>query len=729
MTDGLQQKIPPQVPEQISGLVDLAFNLWWSWHPSARMLFKMLNRAAWKLSGHNPVRMLHEIDKETYEKALADPAFLRHYESVITRFRTEVEDGQHWFAENVTGAQANPIAFFSAEFGLHRSLPFYAGGLGFLAGDFIKQASDLAFPMVGVGFMYPEGYLRQRITAAGLQQDEDEPLDRANAAISRVMDGNGIPLLVKVPFVEPPIYIGIWKVQAGKVPVYLLDTDIDQNDPWNRKISSHLYIGDVEQRLRQEIVLGLGGSEALDALGITHSVLHLNEGHPAFAILEKIRDKVAAGADFEKALEETANTTVFTTHTPVAAGTDVFPFELMEKYFTSCWPELGCSRERFFSLGINPEAPRAGFNMTVFALRCSSYRNAVSSRHGQVARKLWHGLWPDRAENDVPIDHVTNGVHVPTWIEPKMERLFTKHLGYDWLSRHDSQGIWELVDDIPDVELWNTHYWLKMKLILRILERGRQRWIDTQPDPRIILSSGVLLDPNTLTIGFARRFTAYKRAGLLFLDPDRLKRILNDKWRPVQIIFAGKAHPNDNEGKRILQQIFTAAEDPSFAGRIAFVEDYDEQLAQYLVHGVDVWLNTPRPPIEASGTSGMKAAINGVPSLSVADGWWMEGFNGKNGWIFGGPEDADINNPGANDAMDARDAEALYKILEEQVVPLFYGVGDNGIPHGWVSVMKQAISGTAARFSAMRMVKQYAKKFYQPALKAATAQMTERAPV
>ncbi|HEB75160.1 MAG TPA: alpha-glucan family phosphorylase [Nitrospirae bacterium] len=710
MTESVGKERFPSIPERISGLGELAYNLWWSWHPEARMLFKMLSRAAWKVSVHNPVKMLHDLDVEVLDAASRDPRFLRHYDAVMARFRAEVKTASGWFHSNITDPGMSPIAYFSAEYGLHHSLPFYAGGLGFLAGDFLKECSDLGVPVVAVGFMYPEGYLRQRIRPDGWQESESEALDRENAPIRRVLDERGERLIVKVPFIEPPVHVEVWKVQVGRVSLYLMDTDIELNDPWNRSISARLYIGSPEQRLKQEVVLGIGGAEVLNVLGIRHSILHLNEGHPAFAILERIRERVASGMTFDEASRQVRATTVFTTHTPVPAGHDVFPFSLMERYFHSYWPSLGLDRESFMKLGMNPADPGAGFNMTAFALRMSGYRNAVSKRHGEVTRRMWQPLWPELPEESVPIESVTNGIHIPTWIEPRIQLLLNKFVDMDWMNEHDVAETWRLVDDISDEELWKTHFWVKMKLIIRMRERVRQRWLYENADPGIILASGVLLDPNALTIGFARRFATYKRADLILHDLERLKGILNDRWRPVQIIFAGKAHPDDDPGKQLLQRVFNAARDPSFGGRIAFVEDYDEQLAQYLVHGVDVWLNNPQPPLEACGTSGMKASLNGVPHLSILDGWWVEGFNGKNGWAFGGDDMPD---------RDAADAEAIYRILEDEVIPLYYDVGDDGIPHGWVGTMKEAMISTSPLFSARRMVKEYAGRFYQAALKSA----------
>jgi starch phosphorylase len=701
----------PNLPERLNGLGEIAENLWWSWHPAARMLFKSLHRQGWKESGHNPDKMLKELPKEVLESAANDPDYLRHYDAVLSKFQKEIMEEECRLLETAIHPDTPLIAYFSAEYGLHRSLPFYAGGLGFLAGDYLKECSDLRIPLVAIGFMYPEGYIHQIVNGDGWQESRDEILDREAASISKVIKEGGEQVVVKVPLIEPPIYVAVWKVCVGRVHLYLMDTDIEMNDPLNRDISARLYSGDIEQRIRQEIVLGIGGSEVLEALGIRHSVLHLNEGHPAFALLEGIRGYVRGGMQYEEAAEKIRRTTVFTTHTPVPAGHDVFPVSLMEKYFSSYWPSLGLEHDAFLRLGIHPNDPQAGFNMTAFALRMSGYSNAVSKRHGEVTRRMWQGLWPDLSEDNMPIGHVTNGVHVPTWVEPKMELLFNKYLGSGWLEDHDDSHLWQLIEEIPDDELWRTHYWLKIKLIDAMRDRARRRWAEDRVSPSVSLAGGAMLDPSVLTIGFARRFAVYKRADLIFNDLERLKRLLNDRWRPIQIIFAGKAHPADDPGKRILQRIFNLARDPEMGGRIAFVEDYGELLAQYLVHGVDVWLNNPIPPLEASGTSGMKAAINGVPHLSIMDGWWIEGFTGENGWAFGHEE--------VNGSRDQADAEAIYRILEQEILPLYYRVSENGTPHGWVRFMKESIKSTAATFSARRMVKEYVEKFYVKALKEA----------
>jgi starch phosphorylase len=698
----------PHLPDRIMGLGELAENLWWSWNPAARMLFKSLDRQAWKESIHNPDKMLKELPKNILDRAAADDDYLRHYDLVMSWFEKYSQKKDCPLLDGISLSTGPAIAYFSAEYGLHHSLPFYAGGLGFLAGDHLKECSDLNIPLAAVGFMYPQGYLKQRIREDGWQENISEPLDREAAAISRVLNEDGQRLIVRVPFIEPPIHVAVWRVAVGRVALYLMDTDIEINEPWHRGISARLYTGDLEQRLRQEIVLGIGGAEVLEVLGCKPFVLHLNEGHAAFALLEQIRDRIEDGMDFQQASKSVGMTSIFTTHTPVPAGHDVFPFYLMEKYFHTYWPSLKLDRDEFLQLGIHTQEPQAGFNMTALALRLSRHSNAVSRKHGEVSRRMWQSLWSDAKADDPVIDHVTNGIHLPTWIEPKMRLLFDKYLGSGWLDHHDRQAIWDTVDQIPDEELWRTHYWLKIKLIDAIRERARLRWVRDRVNPSLVVAGGTLLDPSVLTLGFARRFATYKRADLIFSNLDRLKRMLNDRWRPIQIIFAGKAHPADDPGKRILQRIFNLARDPGMGGRIAFVEDYGEQLAQYLVHGVDVWLNNPIPPMEASGTSGMKAAVNGVPNLSILDGWWLEGFNGKNGWAIDSKE--------VDDTRDAADAAEIYRILEDQIIPLFYSLSEEGVPHDWVKVMKAAIKSSAAGFSARRMLKEYVRKFYSATL-------------
>jgi starch phosphorylase len=706
-----------RVPERLSGLVDLAYNLWWTWNPEARMLFKQLNRQAWERSGHNPIRMLRNIPVEFLNRAAEDPVYLRRYDIVMHRFGNYMSTGGTWFSEEYSDRPSLPIAYFSAEYGLHHSLPIYAGGLGFLAGDHLKESSDLGLPMVAVGFLYSQGYLRQQIDHDGRQNDITERFDRDAAPVTQVLDSAGEDLVVRVPHIDPPIYVAVRKVQVGRIPLYLLDTDIPCNDPKNRGISSRLYAGDPEQRLRQEIVLGIGGRKVLHALGIEYAAVHLNEGHPAFALLERVRERAERGMDFDTALAEVQATSVFTTHTPVPAGHDIFPVDLIDRYFRTYYPALGIDRTEFLQLGVHPQSPGAGFNMTAFALRASAHHNGVSRTNGTVTREMWRCLWPGTPEATVPIDHVTNGVHVPTWLNPRMKGLYDRHIGPtspDWLSEHDDPAVWELIDEIPDAELWHLHTRLKAKLIDRVRERERTKWAAHRGGAPNPAAEGAFLNPSVLTIGFARRFSTYKRAYLIFEDLERLKNILNNPWYPVQIIFAGKAHPADNEGKEVLRQIYRYTQDPSFGGRIAFVEDYNEQVARYLVHGVDVWLNNPLPPMEASGTSGMKASLNGVLNLSILDGWWTEGYNGRNGWAFG-------SEAAACEGRDAADAAAVYDILENEVVPLYYNRSADDIPHGWVAMMKESIKSNGPRFSARRMVKEYVARYYPSLLKGAGA--------
>jgi starch phosphorylase len=711
--DRLAEKFP-HVPKRLSGLIDLAYNLWWSWHPEARVLFKQVNRQAWKKSVHNPVKMLQDIPAEFLDSLLSNPEYLRRYDIIMNRFFQYMTNRNGWFSEQYPKGRSLTIAYFSAEYGLHHSLPFYAGGLGFLAGDHLKECSDLGVPLVAVGFMYSKGYLHQHIRPDGWQESITEVLDRDAAPILRVLNDSGDQMVIQVPFIEPPVYVTVWKVNVGKIPLYLLDTDIPANIPENRIISHRLYTEETEQRLQQEIVLGIGGRKVLSDLGIEFSALHLNEGHPAFAQLERIRERVEKGMRFEDALVQVKGTSVFTTHTPVPAGNDIFPRDLMMKYFSRYYPRLGIDQDTFFRLGHHPCDSRAGFNMTAFALRVTGYHNAVSKRHGMIARGIWRCMWPDLPEEEVPIDHITNGVHLPTWLNPRMEMLYSKYFDMTdphWQINHDIPEIWQMIDEVPDEEIWEVHKWLKQKLLNRIRERKRIKWETHLKEPSNLVADGLMLNPSVLTIGFARRFSTYKRADLIFHDPARLRRILNNPWRPVQVIFAGKAHPADYEGKLILQRIYEFAQQPDFGGRIGFVEDYGEQMAQYLVHGVDVWMNNPVPPMEACGTSGMKASLNGVLNLSILDGWWLEGYNGSNGWAFGGETP-----PGSRDASDAA---ALYSLLEKEIVPLYYAASIDGIPHGWVKMMKETIKSTSAAFSARRMVKEYVNNYYPSLLSCA----------
>lgn len=702
--------IQSKIPESVHRLGELTYNLWWSWHDDARNLLKKLDRTLWKQTTHRPVKMLYELTREQIELATRDPLFRRAYNGVLMHYDREMHSEALWFPTNYPELMNRPIAYFSFEFGLHQSLPIYSGGLGILSGDHCKEASDLGLPFIGVGFLYPQGYFRQRIPSHGWQDAAYEPLDPNQVPIRPVLDKDGKRLFVQVQLDRQIVQVELWHVRVGRVNLYLMDTDVEQNAPWDRELTYRLYGGDQEMRIKQEIVLGIGGVRALRALGIQPAVWHMNEGHSAFLVLERIRELVTKGLSFEEAVELVRSTSVFTTHTPVPAGHDAFPFHLVEKYFWHYWDKLRLDRESFMARGANQQEWGSAFNMTVLALRHAAHTNAVSRLHGQVSRRMWQSIWPDLAEDEVPITSITNGVHVPTWMASEVSQLLDKHLGADWLQRHDNRTLWTRVADIPDVELWDVRQQLKRKLTSFIRERTRRQHISGQMDPDQVLTAGTFLDPEALTIGFARRFATYKRATLLFRDIERLKAMLHDRYRPVQFVFAGKAHPADDPGKHLIQQIYNLAKDPAFGGRIAFVEDYDMHVAHFLVQGVDVWLNTPRRPHEASGTSGMKAAINGVPNLSVLDGWWADGYNGFNGWPIG--TERQLKDP---HAQDNADAESLYQIIEEEVVPLFYQRDSDNVPRGWIQIVKEAMRTAAPVFCTRRMIKEYTEQMYVPA--------------
>ena len=701
---------PGIVPEGLTRLLELANNLWWSWKPDARRLFETIDPTLWDLTHHNPVKLLHDLKPDRLIALALDPAFVRQYSAVLKAYDEYLTAQGTWFATRYPELSDKKIAYFSAEFGLHNSIPIYGGGLGILAGDHCKEASDLGIPLVGLGFMYPQGYFRQRVSPEGWQEAEYTPFDRSESPIHQALTPSGAPCRITVDIGERIVHVLVWQVRVGRVILYLMDTDIQENAPSDRELSARLYGGDQEVRLCQEILLGIGGVRVIRALGLAPAVWHVNEGHSAFLTLERIRQLVQDGRPFPEAMELVRQTTVFTTHTPVPAGHDVFPYYLMDRYFGQYWDLLGLSREEFIQLGEHPTVPSAGFNMTALALRMSAHLNGVSREHGRVSRAMWHCLWPNVPEDQVPIRSVTNGVHAPTWIASEMNELYSKYLGPDWAERSDDSAIWHRVTDIPDTELWAVRRTLKRRLMRLIRERARAAWIEGRIGPSQVLAEGTLLDPEALTIGFARRFATYKRATLLFTAIHRLKHVLHDRWRPVQIVFAGKAHPADEPGRQFIHQVYNFCRDQGLGGHLAFLEDYDMHMAKYLVWGVDVWLNTPRPPMEASGTSGQKAAINGVPNLSVLDGWWQEGYDGSNGWAI--PVSTELTDP---HAQDAHDADCLYRILEQDIVPLYYTRDRDGIPRGWIQVVKDAIRTITPRFCARRMVKEYMEVTYAPA--------------
>ena len=709
----MNEKAEMALPDRIAGLEGLANNLWWTWHQDARGLFQRLDPTLWALTGKNAVDLLRRVDADRLAEAARDPVFMREYDAVMSELDAVLEQRRSWYRETHGDLVSGGIAYFCAEFGVHASIPIYSGGLGILAGDHFKEASDLGIPLVGVGLFYQKGYFRQRMTEEGRQLAIEEPFDADSMAIRKVLGNGDEGAHASVTLDGRVVHLGVWEMLIGRSSIYLMDTDIEANHPEDRKLSHQLYSGDNEMRLRQEIVLGIGGVRVLRALGIHPDVWHANEGHAAFMTLERFREYVEEGMSAGEARRRVSESTVFTTHTPVAAGHDAFSLDRMDRYFKHYLDRLGLSREELNALGRHPHDD-GRFHMSTLAIRMSDARNGVAERHGEVARKMWRSMWPEAASDDeVPIGHVTNGVHLPSWVSPPFRHLFHRYLGPDWELQHDDPALWERALDLPDHLVWEAHKKGRGRLFTELRMRARGRWTDGESAPSQVVAAGTLLGPTTLTIGFARRFATYKRATLLFKDIERLRAILLDPWRPVQIVMAGKAHPADKPGQELLAEVYRMASDPAFAGRIAFVENYEMNVARELVSGVDVWLNTPRPPMEASGTSGLKAALNGVPHLSTLDGWWAEGFTRLNGWAIG--EDLGGETPEDWAVADQEDAESLYRVIEDEVRPLYYTRDADGVPRGWVRMMKQAIRTGGARFTARRMLKDYTERYYVPA--------------
>ncbi len=699
----------PPLPERIGGLSAVAGNLSWSWNRDARALFRSIDQALWHLTRHNPIELLRRVDAARLAACAQDADFLRLYDAVSAATARTASSAGTWFAASYPGLVDRPVAYFCAEFGLHNSVPIYSGGLGVLAGDHCKAASDLGVPLVGVGLLYTKGYSDQRLRLDGWQEDGEERFDAAAMPLERVRGPEGDPCLATVLMSGRPVSVSAWRIMVGRVPILLLDTDLESNDPSDRELSHRLYAGGPDLRVRQEWILGVGGVRVLRALGYDPAAWHANEGHAAFMLVERVRELVTRGKPFDEALRLVRATSVFTTHTPVPAGHDTFSLEQVEQCTGPVWQEMGISREDLFHLGHHPALDHDRFHMPVAAIRLSARLSGVSRRHGEESRRIWGQLWPDRETARVPIGYVTNGVHVATWMANLQLALLSSHLGPDWLHRMDDPALWPRILDLDDAALWAVHNELKSHLMRTIREQARRRWADQWKEALHLVGAGTLLDHDALTIGFGRRFATYKRADLLFRDPERLQRLLVNLRRPVQLVFAGKAHPADEPGKQILQRVYSYTREPRFEGRIAFIEDYEMHLAHRLVQGVDLWLNVPRAPLEACGTSGMKAGLNGVPQLSTLDGWWSEGYDGHNGWA--------IPPAPAGDDGDAADAEALYRLLEEQVVPLFYDRDPQGVPHGWVDKMKHAIRTAGERFTAQRMVRQYVTEYYVPAIR------------
>jgi starch phosphorylase len=703
--------VTPTLPGALEPLRQMSFNLWWTWEPSARRLFRHLDPELWNRTNHNPVRMLQLSRQLRLEEVSQDKAFLRELKEVHDAFRNYLARKDTYGKTGAGSAIKNPVAYFSAEFGFHESIPNYSGGLGILAGDHCKSASDLDLNFVAIGLLYRHGYFKQQIDKEGVQEAVNLNQNFHDLPIREVRRGDA-NLLISVRILDREVFAKIWQLQVGRVSLYLLDTETPENNAEDRLITAELYGGDLEMRMRQEIMLGIGGVKALSALGIEADVFHMNEGHSAFLALERIRlNVVERKLDFYSALQVVAAANVFTTHTPVPAGNDSFPREMMRKYFAQFAKELSIPFDELFSFGqtrVNPSDP---FSMTILALRLSRHANGVSKLHGEVTRSLWKDVWTGVPVHEVPITSITNGVHTKTWMAPEFSALYRKYLR-DWEEHLTEPDFWRGVIDIPDTQLWETHQKLKLRLVEFVRERIRMRRERVGESPEALRSANQILDPEILTIGFARRFATYKRGALLFSNQERLHRLLNDTTRPVQFIFAGKAHPRDEAGKALIQEVYKFSRQAGLENRLVFVEDYDSYIARRLVQGVDLWLNHPLRPLEASGTSGMKLAPNGGLNLSVLDGWWREGYNGNNGWAIG-PE---MEN-GTIEFQNEVDAGSLYQLLENQIIPLYYAKPDGKLPLAWLQLMRESIRSVTPVFNTHRMVKEYTERLYIPAAK------------
>ena len=714
--------VNPQLPKRIDKLSEIANNLWWSWNTEFLRLFKMIDVDLWENIGKNPVKFLKLVSQENLERVTKDGEFLKQYDKVAENYEDYMKSRNTWFHRHYPEREHDLIAYFSAEYGLDETIPIYSGGLGLLSGDHLKSASDLGIPLVAVGLLYKNGYFNQRINQYGEQQTEYHNIDLENLPIHPVKDSDGKDLIIFVKFPKRRLYLKVWKINVGRVCLYLMDSDIDENNPEDRDVTLRLYGGDQEMRIRQEIVLGMAGTRLLKALGLKPTVYHMNEGHSAFLTLELIKNLMEEKEiSFEMAKEIATAKTIFTTHTPVPAGNDIFPVELVDKYFKDFWKKYGIEREDFLRLGMKPnEGMEQGFNMGILALKIAGKKNGVSKLHGAVSRELFSDVWPNISPNESPITHVTNGVHTCSWLAPNIKKLYNEYLMPYWQDNIHQNYVWDKIKEIPDEELWKAHLSRKEKLLRLVKDNITQRFKHDGVTYDKIHELIGALDPNALTIGFARRFATYKRATLIFKDLERMTEILNNKERPVQLIFAGKAHPADKEGQDLIKYIHEVAMKPQFKGKIFILENYNIAMSRYLVSGVDVWLNNPRRPMEASGTSGQKASVNGVINFSVLDGWWAEGYNQKNGWIIGTNQEYS-----SYEEQDRADSESLYATLENKIIPLYYENRENGIPKAWIHMMKNSISSTGGVYSTARMLVDYTTKLYMPLCELADNQFSD----
>ena len=704
--------VNPQLPKRIEKLSEISNNLWWSWNTEFLRLFKMLDRDLWENCGKNPVKFLKQVSQDRLEQMAKDNTFLREYDRLVKQFEDYMTSKNTWFSNNYPENKNDLIAYFSAEYGLDETIPIYSGGLGILSGDHLKSASDLGIPLVAVGLLYKNGYFHQKINGYGDQETEYNNIELSNLPINPIKNENGEELKIHVKFEKRKVYLKVWQINVGRIKLYLLDSDIEENSPEDREVTLRLYGGDQEMRIKQEIVLGMGGTNLLiNELGLNPTVYHMNEGHSAFLILELIKNIIREKqVSFEVAKDIASSKTVFTTHTPVPAGNDIFPIQLVEKYFKDFWPRLGLNREEFLKLGMKPcNELEQGFNMGILALKVAGKKNGVSKLHGAVSRELFGDVWPEIAANESPITYVTNGIHTCSWLAPSMKELYNKYLIPYWQDNIHNDEVWKNINNIPNKELWEIHQERKEKLLNLVKQSTTNRLRRSGYSYEEINDITSKLNPNILTIGFARRFATYKRATLIFKDLERITQILNNQDRPVQLIFAGKAHPADKEGQDLIKRIHEISMMPQFKGKIFLLENYNIAMSRYLISGVDVWLNNPRRPMEASGTSGQKASVNGVINFSVLDGWWAEGYNQENGWTIG--SNAEYT---SYEEQDIADSQSMYHTLEEKIIPTYYQKGDDGIAEKWMRIMKNSIISTGGKYSTSRMLVDYTNNLYMP---------------
>ena len=707
--------VNPQLPKRIEKLSEISNNLWWSWNTEFLRLFQRIDGDLWENSNKNPIKFLKHVSQERLENVAKDVNFLKEYDKIVEDFEGYMNSKSTWFTKKYPEEKDDLIAYFSAEYGLDQTIPIYSGGLGILSGDHLKSASDLGIPLVAVGLLYKNGYFNQKIDGDGNQQTEYNDIDLYDLPINPVKNDIGDDLIIYVKFPKRRLYLKVWSIKVGRVTLYLLDSDIEKNNPEDRDVTLRLYGGDQEMRIRQEIVLGQAGVELLTKyLKLKPTVYHMNEGHSAFLTLELMKNIIKdKQVSFDVAKDIASSKTVFTTHTPVPAGNDIFPLDLVEKYFKDFWPRLGLTREEFLRLGMKPgKELDNGFNMGILALKIAGKKNGVSKLHGAVSRELFGEIWPNIAANEAPIGYVTNGIHTCSWLAPRMKELFNKYLIPYWQDNMYQDQVWEKIRNVPNDKLWNIHNDRKVKLLRLVKDNTYERLRRSGYSYEDINEITSKLNPNALTIGFARRFATYKRATLIFKDLERITQILNNADRPVQLIFAGKAHPQDKEGQDLIRYIHQISMMPQFKGKIFLLENYNIAMSRYLISGVDVWLNNPRRPMEASGTSGQKASVNGVINFSVLDGWWAEGYTQNNGWTIGGNQEYE-----SYEAQDQADSQSLYRTLEEKIIPTFYNRDKNGMPTKWIELMKNSIITTGGKYSTARMLVDYTNNYYMPLCK------------